>query len=155
MIKRIIFDLDRTLIPWLDEWDDMVEKTYNYFNIPFEEDEFIKFNKAMLDYEKHHRRFDKKDMSLYFRNTLGKEIPDMFLEVWTGYLSECVPKKDKKLIELLEYLIKTYSNEGDTILDNTMGSGSTGVACKNTNRNFLGIEINEKYFNIAKERILS
>ena len=62
MIKRIIFDLDRTLIPWLDEWDAMVEKTYNYFNIPFEEDEFSRFHQVMLDYEKHHKKFDKKDI---------------------------------------------------------------------------------------------
>lgn len=59
----------------------------------------------------------------------------------------------EKPVELLEWLIKTYTNEGDTILDNCMGSGSTGVACKNTNRNFIGIELNEEYFNIAKERI--
>ena len=61
----------------------------------------------------------------------------------------------QKPIELLEYLIKTYSNENDTILDNCMGSGSTGVACKNLNRNFIGIELDEKYFKIAKQRINS
>ena len=54
---------------------------------------------------------------------------------------------------MLEYFIKTYSKEGDTVLDFTMGSGSTGVACKNTNRNFIGIELNKEYFNIAKKRI--
>ena len=59
----------------------------------------------------------------------------------------------QKPIALLEYLIKTYTNEGDTVLDNCMGSGSTGVACMNTNRNFIGIELDEQYFNIAKERI--
>jgi site-specific DNA-methyltransferase (adenine-specific) len=59
----------------------------------------------------------------------------------------------QKPVALLEYLIKTYSNERDTILDNTMGSGSTGVACVNTNRNFIGIELNKEYFDIAKERI--
>ena len=59
----------------------------------------------------------------------------------------------QKPVELLEYLIKTYTNEEETVLDNCMGSGSTGVACKNTNRNFIGIELDEKYFNIAKERI--
>lgn len=59
----------------------------------------------------------------------------------------------QKPISLLEYLIKTYSNEGETVLDNCMGSGSTGVACVNTNRNFIGIELNEDYFNIAKDRI--
>ena len=59
----------------------------------------------------------------------------------------------QKPIALLEYLIKTYTNENDTVLDFTMGSGSTGVAAKNLNREFIGIELDEKYFNIAKERI--
>jgi site-specific DNA-methyltransferase (adenine-specific) len=59
----------------------------------------------------------------------------------------------QKPVELLEYLIKTFTNEGDTVLDNTMGSGSTGVACVNTNRDFIGIEKDEKYFDIAKSRI--
>lgn len=54
---------------------------------------------------------------------------------------------------LLEYLIKTYTNEGDVILDFTMGSGSTGVACLKTNRNFIGIELDKGYFNITKDRI--
>lgn len=59
----------------------------------------------------------------------------------------------QKPVALLEYLIKTYTNEGETILDNCMGSGSTGVACQNTNRHFIGIELDKKYFEIAKERI--
>ncbi len=59
----------------------------------------------------------------------------------------------QKPVALLEYLIKTYTNEGDTVLDNTMGSGTTGVACINTNRNFIGIELDDKYFDIAKTRI--
>ena len=53
----------------------------------------------------------------------------------------------------MEYLIKTYTNEGETVLDNCMGSGTTGVACVNTNRNFIGIEKNDKYFEIAEKRI--
>lgn len=53
----------------------------------------------------------------------------------------------------MEYLIKTYTLEGETVLDFTMGSGTTGVACKNLNRDFIGIEKNETYFKIAKERI--
>lgn len=60
---------------------------------------------------------------------------------------------NEKPVELLEYLIKTYTNEGDVVFDNTMGSGSTGVACINTNRSFIGIELNEKYFKIADKRI--
>lgn len=59
----------------------------------------------------------------------------------------------QKPVALLEDLIQTYSNEGETVLDFTMGSGSTGVACVNTNRRFIGIELDEGYFNIAKERI--
>ena len=61
----------------------------------------------------------------------------------------------QKPLELLEYLLKTYSVEGDVVLDFAMGSGSTGVACKNLNRNFIGIELDEVYFNIAKNRILT
>ncbi len=59
----------------------------------------------------------------------------------------------QKPVELLEYLIKTYTNENDTVLDFTMGSGSTGVACKNLNRQFIGIELDTNYFEIAKERM--
>jgi site-specific DNA-methyltransferase (adenine-specific) len=59
----------------------------------------------------------------------------------------------QKPVALLEELIKTYSNEGDVVLDNCMGSGSTGVACVNTHRHFIGIELDEKYFEIAKNRI--
>lgn len=61
----------------------------------------------------------------------------------------------QKPIVLLEYLIRTYTNEGDLVLDNCMGSGSTGVACMNTKRRFIGIEIEQKYFDIAKQRIES
>ena len=59
----------------------------------------------------------------------------------------------QKPVPLLEYLIKTYTNEGDTVLDNTMGSGTTGVAAVNLNRNFIGIEMDEHYFEIAEKRI--
>lgn len=59
----------------------------------------------------------------------------------------------EKPIELMEWLIRSYTNEGDLILDNCMGSGTTGVACVNLNRNFIGIELDEKYFKIAKQRI--
>lgn len=59
----------------------------------------------------------------------------------------------QKPVALLEWLIRTYTNESDLVLDNCMGSGSTGVACVNTNRNFIGMELTEQYFEIAKERI--
>jgi len=84
-----------------------------------------------------------------------------YVQKYTNYPTNVIyfdnPKKyihpTQKPIELLEYLIKTYSDENDLVLDNCMGSGSTGVACINTNRKFVGIEIEEKYFNIAKERL--
>ena len=61
--------------------------------------------------------------------------------------------RTQKSVELLEWLINTYTDEGETVLDNCMGSGSTGVACVNTNRNFIGYELDEKYFEIAEKRI--
>ena len=80
---------------------------------------------------------------------------------WTNYPSEIIEfgldrnviHPTQKPVALMEYLIKTYSNEGDTVLDNCMGSGTTGVACKKTNRNFIGIEKESEYFTQAKERI--
>ena len=59
----------------------------------------------------------------------------------------------QKPVALMEYLIKTYSNKNETVLDFTMGSGTTGLACENLNRSFIGIELDEVYFNIAKERV--
>ena len=61
----------------------------------------------------------------------------------------------QKPVDLMEYLIKTYTKEREVVLDNCMGSGTTGVACKNLNRKFIGIELDETYFNLAKERIES
>ena len=61
--------------------------------------------------------------------------------------------RTEKPVALLEYLIKTYTNEGETVLDNCMGAGSTGVACKNTGRNFIGMELDMNYFSIAKNRL--
>ena len=82
---------------------------------------------------------------------------------WTNYPSEIIEfgldrnviHPTQKPVALMEYLIKTYSNEGETVLDNCMGSGTTGVACKKTNRNFIGIEKDVEYFTQAKERIES
>ena len=63
--------------------------------------------------------------------------------------------RTEKSIECLEWLIKTYTNEEDTVLDNCMGAGSCGIACKNTNRKFIGIELDENYFKIAEDRIIN
>ena len=95
-------------------------------------------------------------------NQFKKKFASTF-NLWEGkkYKSNILKyKKDydghhptQKPVLLLEDLIKTFSNENDLVVDLTMGSGSTGVACKNTNRNFIGIEMDENYFNIAKQRI--
>lgn len=84
-------------------------------------------------------------------NNDGTRYPSSVQEFSNGNNGNVHPTQ--KPIDLLEYLIKTYSNKGDVILDNTMGSGSTGVACMNTERKFIGIELDENYFNIAKSRM--
>lgn len=81
----------------------------------------------------------------------GKRYPTTIIKYSNSNYGRLHPTQ--KPIELLEYLIKTYTNEGETVLDNCMGSGSTGIACINTNRRFIGIERDEKYFNIAKYRL--
>ena len=70
-----------------------------------------------------------------------------------GFGAEKRVHPTQKPVALLEYLVKTYTNAGDVVLDNCMGSGSTGIACKNTGRKFIGIEREEKYFEIARKRI--
>lgn len=82
------------------------------------------------------------------------KLPSSILSFNTlkGGSKEKVDHPTQKPVKLLEYLIKTYTKENDTVLDFTMGSGSTGVACLQTNRNFIGIELDEKYYNIAKQR---
>jgi len=82
-------------------------------------------------------------------NPEGSRYPKTILK----YKQEKGLHPTQKPVGLMEYLIKTYTNEGDNVLDNTMGSGTTGVACINCNRNFTGIESDKKYFDIAKERI--
>lgn len=108
------------------------------------------------------KKFDK----VVKRSNLGKvhQLPEKslinfqeFTNYPTQYLNfKCESKTihpTQKPILLMEYLIKTYTNENETVLDFTMGSGSTGVACVNTKRNFIGIELDDKYFNTAEQRI--
>lgn len=89
----------------------------------------------------------------------GRRMPTDVIKFsnWNGALFGKTDKATKhptqKPLDLLEYLILTYTNEGDVVLDNCMGSGSTGVACVNTNRRFIGIELTNHYFEVASERI--
>jgi DNA modification methylase len=82
----------------------------------------------------------------------GEKYPVSIVEFMKPHPSKAVHPTQKP-VELLEYLIKTYTNENDIVLDNCMGSGSTGIACRNLNRNFIGIELDKKYFDVATERI--
>ena len=82
-----------------------------------------------------------------------KKLPVSILEFKKDNYRGNIFHPTQKPVALLEYLIKTYTLEDETVLDNTMGSGSTGVVCVNTNRNFIGIEKDDKYFEIAKKRI--
>lgn len=84
-------------------------------------------------------------------NNDGRRYPKQVLEF--GVVERGTLHPTQKPVDLLEYLIRTYTNEGETVLDNTMGSGSTGIACLNTGRKFIGIEQDQTYFDIAKKRI--
>lgn len=100
-----------------------------------------------------HKSFSCKDVT---KKIYEAKYPVSVIEI-NGADKECNNTKrvhpTQKPVALMEYLIKTYTNEGDTVLDNCMGSGSTGVAAKRLNRNFIGIELDQKYFDIAKQRI--
>ena len=95
---------------------------------------------------------DSQNRKPYEYKDTGKRYPLQIVKFKRDVLTSNLHPTQKPL-ELMEYLVKTYSNEGDTVLDFTMGSGTTGVACKNTNRKFIGIELDEKYYKIAQERI--
>ena len=95
---------------------------------------------------------DSQNRKPYEYKDTGKRYPLQIVKFKRDVLTSNLHPTQKPL-ELMEYLVKTYSNEGDTVLDFTMGSGTTGVACKNTNRKFIGIELDENYYKIAQERI--
>jgi len=115
------------------------------------------YPQGLIEYNKPSR--NAKTDSLVYGEGQTKE----YMQKWTNYPKQLfsfdsvqrVKHPTQKPVALMEYLIKTYTNEGETVLDFTMGSGTTGVACKNLNRNFIGIELDKGYFDIAKERIES
>ena len=124
------------------------------------------YNPQLEDKEKKYIRYIKKDYknnSKHLSNTKSfstnartipedKKYPANIISISKGS-NKKKSHPTQKPIELMEYLIKTYTNENETVLDFTMGSGSTGVAAKNLDRSFIGIEMDDNYFNIAKERI--
>lgn len=115
----------------------------------------------MVDGEAYAARPGKKVTEVYrpakdamFRNgSDGKRYPKSIQYFKTSEAEGAVVHPTQKPVALMEYLIRTYTNEGETVLDFTMGSGTTGVACANTSRRFIGIERDDTYFQIAKRRI--
>lgn len=104
-----------------------------------------KYNVSWRTSSDNYRKFDDRE-----NNQIGElRVPSS----WQKFNTETGLHPTQKPVELCEYLIKTYSNAGDTILDNCMGSGTTGIACLHTDRNFIGIEKEQKYFDIAQRRI--
>lgn len=118
----------------------------------------MKYNPQGLIYQPRITKGKKADAS---QHRIRKTDQNDFISEWTNYPRSILEFKSEfktvhptqKPVPLLEYLISTYSNEGDTILDFTMGSGSCGVAALNLNRRFIGIELDETYFKIAEQRI--
>ena len=86
-------------------------------------------------------------------NNNGLRYPKSILNISRDFSAQQQIHPTQKPVKLIEYLIKTYSNDGDLVLDNCMGSGTTGVACMNLNRRFIGIELDPEYFKIATKRI--
>lgn len=123
------------------------------------------YNPQMTKYDGPKRTNKIKDGKLGLLVDSGNRKPYEYKDKGVRYPLQIVQfKRDiltsnlhptQKPLALMEYLVRTFTNEGDTVLDFTMGSGTTGVACTNLNRNFIGIELTEDYFNIAKDRIES
>lgn len=125
------------------------------------------YNPIMTDAKKENIRHNFKDCSVSsnYQNKKGihskdydgtKRYPVNIIK-HNRKQKECHPRKilhpTQKPVGILEYLIKTYSNENELVLDNTMGVGSTAIACMNTNRDFIGIELNEDFYKLAKKRV--
>lgn len=102
------------------------------------------------DVNNHKIGFNRKEVE---SDNIGVRYPTTILDFPQNWRRQDQVHPTQKPVELLEWLIRTYTDVGDIVLDNTMGSGTTGVACQNLNRNFIGIELDEHYFQIAKERI--
>jgi len=122
-------------------------------NMNYKPQGLIEINKTVIE-----KRNDKGVNHNYFRESRNKkEYTQQFTNYPDAFLSFAQDKSKfhptQKPVALMEYLIKTYTNEEETALDFTMGSGTTGVACKNLNRSFIGIELDATYYEIAKKRI--
>ena len=117
---------------------------------------------GLIPYNKPNKSGNKKGKdNTYWRPSLKSSNNEEYIQQWTNYPTTVLffnkvqkaVHPTQKPVELCEYLIRTYTNEGDLVLDNCMGSGTTGVAALQNNRNFIGMELDENYFKIAQQRI--
>jgi len=108
--------------------------------------------KTYISKEHKNENYGKFEMTDDSRAGSTQKYPKSVISFRKSHPSKAQHRTEKP-VELLEWLINTYTNENDTVLDNCMGSGTTGVACKNLNRNFIGIELDPEYFKIAEKRI--
>ena len=136
------------------QWDLPTKETYNQLIDTFNIDKykgFKTYEELRQEYEELRQEYE--EFRYTFNNCVVKENLRGNSNVWLYPPAKKQGHITPKPVEMLEHIIKTSSNEGDIVLDCFMGSGSTGVATLNTNRRFIGIELEEKYFNIAKNRI--
>ena len=107
MIKRIIFDLDNTLIPWNKDWNVYIKKAFEFFNINITEEEHIALLNTVANYEKKYNMYDKYLMTKELGKTLNKEISIDVLEKWIEYLKDCYTY-DETVEDVLKYLSNKY-----------------------------------------------
>ena len=128
--------------------------TYNPQKTKRTEKELKRFMKEPIVTKIENSVYGSFDRTVLGRDAEMKNPNSLLLfDVVNGRSGDKQPHPTQKPVDLCEYFIKTYTKENEIVLDFVMGSGTTGVACKNLNRNFIGIELDEKYFKIAKERI--
>ena len=106
MVKRIIFDFDNTLVAFNKAWDIEVNRTFDDYNIDYDEDILRKFQESLSKYEKETTVVDYDDADKYFSNYIGIDLPKGFIKSWTMRLSKVKPPVDKRLNEMLERLSK-------------------------------------------------
>ena len=151
--------LNGTQLPTKEQWELLCE----LFKIENKYEEIlnsIKYPIYNLELDDTFKILSNKNKGGTLNHMSSENKRDTYVQNKTGYPKSilCFDREvgshtTQKPVPLLEFLVKTYTNEGNTILDNCMGSGSTGIACINTGRKFIGIELNEEYYEVARQRI--
>lgn len=108
MIKKIIFDLDNTLIKWEDEYNKSIEKAFNDLNIKYDDEIINSINKAIDEYEIYNDTYDMNKMHEMFEKYSGIQIPYEFMNRWSDHIGKCAPKRNIELESTLEYLSQKY-----------------------------------------------